>query len=65
MSKRIGTQVNSNPPPWKHKRTEGRRQDAEERQKLYDALTPQQKIARLDKEGHSAEKQRKRILNGL
>lgn len=64
MSKRTG---NPNGPitPWKARATETRRKDAEERQKLYDALTPEQKIASLDKRGLNAKRERNRILNRL
>ena len=62
--KRVGG-ARTNKGPWKDRVMEVRRKDAEERQKLYEALSPQQKIAKLDKEGHRAERQRKRILSGV
>ena len=41
---------------------EQRRKDAEERQKAYQALTPQQRLEKLDRHGHVASKERAKIL---
>lgn len=47
--------------PWKHRVMEQRRADAEARQAEYNKLTPQQKLARLDKLRLSASKERAKL----
>lgn len=59
QSKRI------NKGPWKHEVQEQRRKDAEARQAAYDKLTPQQKLANLDKYKFLAKRERARITKQL
>ena len=59
QSKRI------NKGPWKHEVLAQRRKDAEARQVEYDKLTPQQKLAALDRYGFKATRERARIAKQL
>lgn len=52
-------------PPWKHVVMEKRRVDAEERQAAHDLLTPQQKLAKLDKGDLAAEKERAKLKKAI
>lgn len=61
MSKRVGSKVNGPIQPWKHRVTEMRRKDAEARDAKYHALTPQQKLERLDRHMFVAKKERAKI----
>lgn len=51
--------------PWKEQVQEQRRKDAETRQAVYDKLTPQQKLANLDKYKFAATRERARIAKQL
>ena len=51
--------------PWKDQIMQVRREAAEARQKVYDALSPQDKLARLDRYGFRAAKERAKIARKL
>lgn len=59
-SKRTG-KANSPIAPWKHRVKADRRKAAEERDKVYRSLTPQQILANLDKLGLRALKERAKL----
>lgn len=61
MGKRTG-KPNSPISPWKARARAVRRAAAEERNKLYRSLTPQQRLANLDKLGLTAKRERARLL---
>lgn len=51
--------------PWKHRVKEARRKDAEARQAKYNALTPKQKLDKLDRGLFFAAKERAKIAKSM
>ena len=60
MSKRTGT-GRTNKGPWKHQVKAKRRLAAEERQDKHNTLTPQERLANLDKFHFEAKKERAKL----
>lgn len=63
--KRTTSKVRKNKGPWKKQAMRSRREIADERQALSDKLTPQQRLANLDKLNLTAAKERAKLLAKL